>query len=545
MNLEIRYKGKLYKRIIRLVVFFSFLIAFVLYTNTFSRYASSGEADSNITVAKWEVDITTRDDGTITNELVLIPNNTKSASGKISPGEDGYFDVIINPNNTEVSVDYKIDFLNLPEGIKILSYEVLEDNTDQYIVYNNTVEGNIKLNDSRDALNSGDKKTLRFYWIYDDVNIDVASLTNETSNLTIGMAVTAKQKLSDSDNEELSYILDKLKIGDFVNYTPVPASSSGGNYTFLAKYSGWSSDQTISVDTDLGWRIFEIDTENGMIDLICNSDTSQKVYFGFDGRTGISNPTRYQLGIQAYNNGVYLLNEACRTLYSNADKRAVARSINVTDFEKHFVSSSLYNTYRYRYYETVDGERVYYDTDYYYGDTKTYTGFIPTQQINDKNDSSTDFDALGSESRSLIEPENAYEGSWSATQEIRLSHFQGIDKNSNYEDVENATKLTYDSIYRELLINNPTIGRAYLDWIASRTVDLDNTASNHERAVFHLLINNWGPNYCAMAHGGFYAWDRSNASYRIRPIVRISARYIDVDDETNNGSSLEKAYNVK
>lgn len=39
-------------------------------------------------------------------------------------------------------------------------------------------------------------------------------------------------------------------------------------------------------------------------------------------------------GAQGYNNGVYLLNEACSYLYGNEEKGIKARSINIEDIER-------------------------------------------------------------------------------------------------------------------------------------------------------------------------------------------------------------------
>ena len=116
-----------------------------------------------------------------------------------------------------------------------------------------------------------------------------------------------------------------IKIGDSVNYTYDPASSS---YTLESKYSGYSSNQTIAQTTGLTWKVLNVDKENDTVDIISTNPTSSTVIFA---------------NILGYNNGPYLMNEICKAQYSNKTLGVEARSINLLDMEKHLTAAGITN----------------------------------------------------------------------------------------------------------------------------------------------------------------------------------------------------------
>ena len=143
------------------------------------------------------------------------------------------------------------------------------------------------------------------------------------------------------------------KIGDYVNYTYDTTDKDGNalTYTLPSTKSGFS-DQTIEQSSEtLQWRILDIyedESGNEMIDLASATSTSNIVYFH---------------GALGYNNGVYLLNDICATLYSNSSKGITARSINLEDTEKHLTTAGL----------NARNNYTYTNGDSKYGETKTYT----------------------------------------------------------------------------------------------------------------------------------------------------------------------------
>ena len=134
-----------------------------------------------------------------------------------------------------------------------------------------------------------------------------------------------------------------LKVGDYINYKT--DTVEGKTYSLLGTQSGHDSDQIISQE-NLNWRILKIN-DDGSIDIISDL-TNNKIYFN---------------GALGYNNGVYLLNDICKELYSNTTKGVTARSVNLKDMEDWLTDAGKLAKDTY-----VNGDGIK------YGETKTYIG---------------------------------------------------------------------------------------------------------------------------------------------------------------------------
>ncbi len=110
----------------------------------------------------------------------------------------------------------------------------------------------------------------------------------------------------------------ELKIGDYVDYTPTPAIYPADKLG--ADYTGYANTGDLTTDTDLKWRILGVD-EKGCLTIISDKPTSKTVSFQ---------------DAKGYNNGVYILNDICKTLYSSTDLGVSARSLTIEDVEGGF-----------------------------------------------------------------------------------------------------------------------------------------------------------------------------------------------------------------
>ena len=173
--------------------------------HTFARYISAANVNSILSIAKWSIEINEEDieDGTdrLSQPISLI--STSSNNTEISAGDRCYFDITINPNSTEVSVEYTIlvDLVsqdtNLPEGTTIVKYEKYVGNrtepsasTDVNGTYAE-ITGNVKLDENQTSLDSGD---VRKYRIYCDIpqNAEI-----DDNDLTIVPTIRVKQYIED------------------------------------------------------------------------------------------------------------------------------------------------------------------------------------------------------------------------------------------------------------------------------------------------------------------------------------------------------------
>ena len=133
------------------------------------------------------------------------------------------------------------------------------------------------------------------------------------------------------------------KVGDIVSYTPDTPSTG---YDLSTAKSGYSSAQTIDGTYDpTTWKIMEVDESGNITKLL--GIGSKDVYFG--GSTG-------------YNNGVYLLNDICKSRYGNASLGATARSLTIEDIESKMNSTG------------IAARNAYKSGTTQYGTTRKYTG---------------------------------------------------------------------------------------------------------------------------------------------------------------------------
>lgn len=154
-------------------------------------------------------------------------------------------------------------------------------------------------------------------------------------------------------DSERSYLVDKngnvmevpdrsgIQVGDYVNYT---YDTKVEGYNLLGAESGYASDQTVNQKSGMKWRILNIHPD-GRVDLI-----------------GDATPVVYFKGTLGYNNGVYLLNDICKELYSNSNLGVEARSIDIEDIESQMNE------------EGIAARDAYTTNGVQYGNTKICTG---------------------------------------------------------------------------------------------------------------------------------------------------------------------------
>ena len=115
------------------------------------------------------------------------------------------------------------------------------------------------------------------------------------------------------------------KVGEIVDYKPNPPSTG---YDLSIAKSGYISAQTIDSTYDpTTWKIMEVDKNGNITKLFGVPSSSQSTVY-FKGSTG-------------YNNGVYLLNDICKSRYGNASLGATARSLNIEDIESRMNSNGI------------------------------------------------------------------------------------------------------------------------------------------------------------------------------------------------------------
>ena len=155
--------------------------------------------------------------------------------------------------------------------------------------------------------------------------------------------ITEVSKGEGSDSPTTPTIIPK--VGEIVDYKP---NTPNTGYDLSEEKNGWGS-QTIDGKYDpRTWKIMEVD-ENGNITKLFGVPSSSQSSVWFSESTG-------------YNNGVYLLNDICKTRYGNASLGATARSLNIEDIESRMNSKG------------IAARNAYKSGTVQYGTTRKYTG---------------------------------------------------------------------------------------------------------------------------------------------------------------------------
>lgn len=175
---------KLNRKITFLLALLALFYCVSLIQSTYAKYLSTADADTNITIARWNILVNNQDISQNSNfSGVLEPTftgNENIKEGVIAPTATGYFDVTLDGSTTDVSFSYDISLSeaddNTVTDLKITKYEI----DGQSYTYNSPINGNILLSDQNRAL------TVRVYveWVdqTDDetmTNVDDTTAANE------------------------------------------------------------------------------------------------------------------------------------------------------------------------------------------------------------------------------------------------------------------------------------------------------------------------------------------------------------------------------
>ena len=101
------YKTYIIILLLALVGIFSFL-----FYNTYAKYITSLDSDASANIASWKITINNQDvtSGNSFSNIItpVFEGNSNIASGVIAPTAEGYFDIVIDASNTDVSLKYTI-----------------------------------------------------------------------------------------------------------------------------------------------------------------------------------------------------------------------------------------------------------------------------------------------------------------------------------------------------------------------------------------------------------------------------------------------------
>ena len=282
---------------------------------------------------------------------------------------------------------------------------------------------------------------------------------------------------------EYAKIVDKyakragIKVGDYINYTPDSAEAYASS-KLASSITGSSSNSADLTQDTLKWQVLRI-YDDGSMDLI-GSPTSKDVYFQ---------------GALGYNNGVYVINDICESLYSKKTKGITARSVNLEDFEKWLTTDGISARTSYK---NVDN--ITYDTP------KTYKGsYSYRPDIYGKTENESD--------KYYTTPTtNTYSGGNSSdTLDVKQTYYNISINSTNYGD--GAKVLTASNYY----------------WVASRCVYCNSSNADFGLRCADIYIDGSG----MFDSSSYY----NSNDYRLRPVVSLGSNIQITPSSGTNGSN--------
>lgn len=173
--------------------------------NTYGLLETKNKMSVNPSIAKWNVLINGTDIKTGERFIVDSVNfgdSTDVLNGKIAPGVSGYFDIEIDPTNTDTSIIYSITF-DFSQISDVFVIDKIEETTKGNLIRtgNNTYSKVITL----DEIKENAKNNIRVYikWENNEANNETDSQIGATKDnyINIPVSISAMQYLGESVEE--------------------------------------------------------------------------------------------------------------------------------------------------------------------------------------------------------------------------------------------------------------------------------------------------------------------------------------------------------
>jgi hypothetical protein len=176
--MNIKYNKKL-KIIISCI---SLIICLSLIKSTYSKYLTEANGQANITVAKWKILVNNQDvikNSNFTSTITpTFEGNSNIKDGVIAPQAEGYFDLIIDPTNTDVSFSYEITTSISEESsvqdLIITGYQIDDGDTLEF-TEENIIKDTILYSENRTT------KKIRIYIKWEDGESETMDNQEDTS----------------------------------------------------------------------------------------------------------------------------------------------------------------------------------------------------------------------------------------------------------------------------------------------------------------------------------------------------------------------------
>mgnify|MGYP007092396546 FL=1 len=149
-----------------------FLLCLFFIEDTYAKYITSTNESASMNIARWRILVNNKDirENSTTNAVItpIFNGNDNINSGIIAPNSEGYFDLIIDATEADVSFKYKIETsVNQNSPVKdLITTKYIIDNGNEIPLErdNATIENTVLHKDNTKPIN------IRIYIKWDDSN---------------------------------------------------------------------------------------------------------------------------------------------------------------------------------------------------------------------------------------------------------------------------------------------------------------------------------------------------------------------------------------
>ena len=149
-----------------------FLLCLFFIEDTYAKYITSTNESASMNIARWRILVNNKDirENSTTNAVItpIFNGNDNINSGIIAPNSEGYFDIIIDATEADVSFKYKIEIsVNQNSPVKdLITTKYIIDNGNEIPLErdNATIENTVLHKDNTKPIN------IRVYIKWDDSN---------------------------------------------------------------------------------------------------------------------------------------------------------------------------------------------------------------------------------------------------------------------------------------------------------------------------------------------------------------------------------------
>ena len=295
------------------------------------------------------------------------------------------------------------------------------------------------------------------------------------------------------------YKIDTSKlIGKIVSYTPDTPSTG---YDLTTAKSGAGFAQTIDSTYDpTTWKIMEVDESGNVTKLL--GIGSEEVRFR--GSTG-------------YNNGVYLLNDICKTRYGNASLGATARSLTIEDIESRMNSKGIaarnaYKSGTVQYGTTRKYTRGYTEYPAIYAQEK-YSG-VEVSDVADETQVITGSVDTTAQSKMNPSGKTQSEDVYTVpTKDYSKTASTTLTCTQTYYDMSSPSSYFDDSNFYSMIFKTRTNF-----WLASRFVDCSSGSSYAYFGLRYVCYGTFDGDYLFDSN-----FDSNNLDYRFASVVSLGS----------------------